>query len=783
MTGSDMKRVSPILCSFAVILSFFSSVQAQDITVEATPSSSHLVTAEQTIITYRFTGLNRIPKPANFELEGGDMFYMQSSADRINGQTIYYLHYKYQAVREGRHEIPSMIFKSNSGDIRSDKITINVYAKGALSKKTVEVAEQQITYYTLTKATKSSLFPNETTAVEHKVYIPSQLNIALWGLPLGDKENCSAWRFSTPKSRALLSRARIDGKSYQAGSFHSNLTTLKQGNASLGPLKSRVVFHAAVMTGRGLANQQFEVNLTSDKLELNVKPLPSKQPEHFQGDVGSYEMSASIDAPKEILENDSIQIIAQLEGSGNLATVNPPLLLDMEGWKVISESRTDLGEERKSAKGIAEFSYLLQPAKSSSGNNPPTQTPSLFFVVLDPEKGIYSSSRIPGKPIKVSPPQPTEENAQLPYDELINSPSLEAHKLPWYKNLPIWLIHILPLGFVLIICWRQLRSRIHTRRLANSERNVKRQALADLEKVDTLFLKSAGAYVERWVDIEKHPKARDIISLRDSLCFRPESRQDVSAERRRKIISVLRKSSLLLLFTLLIPDSLATTEKIYQQGEVHFEQKDYAAAIASFDSLPHSSQNPDILYNIGLSYQLLGNPGNAAYHYQCALSLDEHHPSAQKNLNYIETENNSITSSNITDIEIWIQTLTPSTYLHTIIFLVSILLCLVLTFVYLKPRATAFRVTIILCIFAPIILSLTIYAYIYHPDRSTHHLETAIMLESATLTSQPLDSSQFIMQAPPASRCHLIAQRGSYSYVIMPNGVKGWARSHLIKTY
>jgi len=756
------------------------------VSVEASAGSSHLVTAEITYVTFAFKGLMNYPRPTNIELEEADMFYSHASADRRNGQTIYYLHYRYQAVRKGVYEVPPITFVSEVGNIKSQKLWIYVYPKEVLTKKSADVGGEALTYYTLTKATKASLFPNETTHVEHKIYLPEHLRIALWGLPLGDKKNCSAWRFSTPNNRSQMSRARIDGKTFQAGSFHTNLTSHKVGKASIGPLKSRVVFHTAVMTRFGTMTKQFETHLVSDELAFSVKPLPLGQPEHFRGDVGSYVLSASIDTPREITANDSIRVIAQLKGTGNLATVNPPLLLNMEGWKIISQNRTDLGENRKSANGIAEFTYLLQPDVS---DKIATQTPSLIFVALDPDTEKYRQSRIPSKPIIITAGKSTAtdngttEDTEKPFNGLITSPNLGAYQIPWYKRTPIWLIHILPAGFILILGWRQLSRRIRSRRLANTERDLKRKALDDLEKVDSLFLKSAGAYIERWVDTDKHARAKEILSLRDSLCFRPDGRQDVSKERRKKIIAVLRKCSLVLLFTLLIPDSFASSAETFEKGKASYEQKNYTEAIATFNSLLGTPNSPDTLYNIGLSHQLNDESGMAAYHYLAALKLDKDHKSAQKNLKYVEQENDSITRAKLTDLETWIQILRPQTYLHITVFLVSLILCLILTLLYLKPRGTTFRLTIILCIFTPLILGLSIYGYLYHPDRSTYQLDSAVVIERANLTSQPLNSSQVVVEAPPASRCHIIAQRGSYTYVIMPNGIKGWVASDQIKTY
>ena len=786
MIGNLMKSVLPILFAFSFLLSIANHSQAQAVSVETSSSSSHLVTAEITYVSFAFKGLTNYPRPANIELKEADMFYSHASADRRNGRTIYYLHYQYQAVREGRYEVPPVTFTSNVGDLISDKLTINVYSKDILSKKSADIEGQELTYYTLTKANKSSIFPNETTHIEYKVYLPEQLRIALWGLPLGEKKNCSAWRFNTPNNRTSMSRARIDGQTYQAGSFHTNLTSLKEGKASIGPLKGRVVFHAAVMTRFGTVNKQFETQLASDKLTLTVKPIPEDQPEHFRGDVGNYVLSAMIDSPSKITENDSVQIIAQLKGTGNLATVNPPLLLDLEGWKIISQNRTDLGDDRKSAKGIAEFTYLIQPDTSEKIA---TQTPSLLFVALDPQTGGYRRTRIPSKPITVTSknPPPSKSsagnNTDSPYDGLITSPDLDNDGVSLYRKYAIWLIHILPLGFILILAYRQLRRRLRTRRLANTEKNLKRQALADLEKVDSLFLKSAGSYVERWVDTDKHPDAEKVLSLRDSLCFRPDGKQDVSKEHRKKIIDTLRKCSLVLLFTFFLQDSDAAQEDTQQHGVTFFEAEDYPSAIEAFSSLLGSPENPKILYNIGLCHQLNHAPGWAAFYYHKALERAPDHSPSLKNLNYVETKNSSIKRAKLTDLEKWIQTFTPTTYIHIILFLVSIICCLVLTFIYLNPRGTAFRITIILCIFTPLFLAFSIYGYISHPDKSTYRLKAAIILEKATITTLPLNSSQVEMEAPPASRCHIIAQRSNHTYVVLANGVKGWIASNLLGIY
>lgn len=793
MTGSSTRSLHGYLrllcCTLVWIVALApmaSSAQqvSTDASVKLTTSSRHLVTAEMSYLTFKFEGLNGYPRVSNIEMDQADVFFKSKSAERLNGKLVYYLHYQFQAVSVGNYTVPPISFLTNRGRVTSDATTIRVFSKQKLRKRTAEIDGMNFSYYTLMVADKASLYPNETTSVEYKVYLPNSFSIALWGLPQGDKINCTAWRFSTLNRERLHGKARINGKTYQAGHFRSNLTALKPGKASIGPLKGRVVFHLSVMDRGMFRKLQFEFKAVSGKLDFTVKPLPANPPQSFQGDVGNYEMKAAIDAAKKITDNDSIQMLVQLKGKGNLATLSPPLLTAAEGWKVISQNRTDLGEARKLSQGIAEFTYLLQPDVKQKLA---TETPGLEFAFLQPELGLYKTIKIPGKPITVESTAIADTSSDskendLGYDLLIANPSDELPQKAWYKSLPIWLIHLLPLGFILSLALLKARKMLTLRRTSRAMITEKKRALHELEKTQDNFLRAAGNYIEQWVDVEKHPKANEVLQLRDTLCFRPEADASVSQKRRQKILAILRQSSwlVILIFTLQHVQASTVESDSFSAGKRDFIQQQYLPAIDHFLATPGSEKSPDLLFNVGLSYQLNEQPGMAALYYHKALQLSPEHESAARNLAYVEEKNNSITKTKQTDIEHWVATLRPDTYLHLIFFFTGILICLLLIIFLQKPRDARFRVVLLGIIFTPILLGASVYGYFNHPDRGFYQYPSYLVLNEAELTSEPLRSSRSITDIPPASRCRVIAKRGRFSYIRLPNGIQGWIMSKSI---
>ncbi len=768
-----------IILSLLSLVSFFAftGITKAQASASVEASSANLIPGEISYISYAFEGLGRFPARTSINVENADMIYAGASASRIKGQNIYYLTYRFIAQQAGVYNIPSVSFTTRSGKVITPQTEITVHPLDSLTKKTVRNDHQSITYYSFIQPAKKNLFPNETTPLEYKLYLPNNLSVDLWGLPLGDHVNCSAWRFKMPSSHRNIGKARIKNKIYQAASFQTNLTAHSPGKASFGPFKGRIVYHATVFTPRGPAAAAFEIHPVSDKLDLTVLEFPPNQPESFQGDVGLYSMQVSIDSPQKITENDSFEIIAQLKGIGNLAILNPPKLTDMEGWKLISKSKTDLGDARKSIKGIAEFIYLLQPDLSKT-STPPAQTPGVEFSYLDPEDIVYRSMKVPGKLINVtktntatkgSPDDSSDSLYQA--DDIISDP--KNYQTPWYKKLltlPLWLIYLIPAVIIGNIGIRKTRDYLRTKKLQNTESSIKKQALRDLTNADDNFLKSAGNFIERWIDTEKHPKAKEILKLRDNTCFKPDQPSDISKERRQKILTILTKISLCLLFCF----SINNLHADLAAAKADYTNKQYPRAITHFLAVDGAEKNPDILFNIGVCYAKSNDHGHAALYYRRALKLQPDHTSASKNLSILEKNHDSITKESLDDLEHFVSAIPRGVYRHTLLFSVAMIIALIMVFIYQKPRGWKKKLTIIASILTPILLALSAYGYFTHPHKDTSDLKQYLITNNTSLRTQPLSISPTEAEAPLASLCHLIAKRGAYSNIILADGSRGW---------
>src|SRR4029078_12623054 len=74
-----------------------------------------------------------------------------------------------------------------------------------------------------------------------------------------------------------------------------------------------------------------DVQVTSEPVALEVKPLPPNAPPSFSGAIGSFTMATEA-KPKSVQVGDPITVTTAISGRGNFDRVNAPLLEDDRGW-------------------------------------------------------------------------------------------------------------------------------------------------------------------------------------------------------------------------------------------------------------------------------------------------------------------------------------------------------------------------------------------------------------------------------------------------------------------
>jgi len=757
--------------------------------VTSIPSSNHVVTGEISYITYIIENPTGSLIHPDFDKPNATLKVYSNRTFRRQGRQLYQITYIFNATETGTYTIPSATFTGNTEVYEPTSIIVS--GQESLQRQHIQSttlnppnqARNTYPFYSNLAVSKTSLFPNEATQLEYKIYLPSEINIAQWGLPTGLKENATAWRFETPRAGAITGAVLIEGIQYQVGTFHTTVSGIKPGLATIGPFKSRIVHKVPVLGGLGLRSESQKMHLESGSIKLNIRDLPPNPPADFNGDVGHYTMSVHIETDYEISASESIQALVILRGQGKLAEISPPTLTNDEHWKLISQSKRELGQQRKETTGIVEFDYLIQPSNSG----PATTTPGFSYSYLDPDLEAYTTISYPGLPIKINLSSNINEHGS---GGSINSSQMlgiiqqiKIENKTWFQSLSLNLIHVIPTLICLSLIFILVQRKYRAYRLNQSHKIIQSKTLKEMsDRDDDDFLKAASNYIQRWVDVDQHPELKEIQELRDDHCYKPNSPVKISTKRKQNIIDALKNLMILLLcFTPYLAKGSAYD--YYEKGE-------YQNALTEYQAQHQSQAAPssDLLYNIGNCYQKLNKPAEAAIHYHKALELNPYHTRSLHNLGIIQQNNNSIVTTRFIEdnsFAYWISYLPQASYYVFIILSLWFTVISVLWIWVLKPTYKTNTILISISVTAIALSSFCYFAYHQHPDATKIPPSTfAIVSVKTNLLDQPTDNSSEKIQIPIASECSIISNSGTYCYIELADLAKtrGWALTeHLMK--
>ena len=141
-----------------------------------------------------------------------------------------------------------------------------------------------------------------------------------------------------------------------------------------------------------------ETRLLSPRpLEIEVKALPDAgKPASFQGDVGRYQMNATMDRG-EVKQNEPVKMTLVIEGTGNVDRVNRPKIPDLKGFRTYeADSKSEISRTQDFISGRKTFEVVFIPKDEGKMFIPP-----LEFSFFDPVQGVYQTLRTPNFPLTV----------------------------------------------------------------------------------------------------------------------------------------------------------------------------------------------------------------------------------------------------------------------------------------------------------------------------------------------------------------------------------------------
>jgi hypothetical protein len=341
---------------------FITNAQTLTVTTDKNPA----LVGEQILIKFTVNAKAKDFKSPNFQglrILSGPNSSSSSSYSFVNGEskseiTTTYSYYV-SASKEGNYTISSASVNANKKTISSNPLTIKV-VKG----KKQENNNIEKNLFITVNTTKKNIIVGEQIIVSYKLHTRLELeNTELSQLP-----NLNGFWKKDLESSSRFKREVIDGIPYNTAIIKKTvLTAQKSGKLEIDPIKVTCSIRITNQRNRRDPFANFfntynvkEEIISSKKITINVKDLPSPKPSNFSGGVGNFEISSKTDK-NELNANDALTYTIKLTGTGNIELIKPFIIDFPKDFEVYDPKITEKIFQGGNKRSIKTFEYLLIP--------------------------------------------------------------------------------------------------------------------------------------------------------------------------------------------------------------------------------------------------------------------------------------------------------------------------------------------------------------------------------------------------------------------------------------
>ena len=194
--------------------------------------------------------------------------------------------------------------------------------------------------------------------------------------------------WSHPELQKAEYSLKTGGKSYRVSEVQTILFPTVAGEVTIDP--ATLTIPDGFFTRGG--------TLTTQAVNINVKPLPSGAPQGFQGAVGKYEISGTIDT-NDTMVNETINMKVLVRGQGNIETQSELDWQETPQWRAFdSQAVTETQFEEGVLSGARLYERTLVPTTAGRFT-----LPAIEFSYFDPETENYITTSTNPIDVSVSP--------------------------------------------------------------------------------------------------------------------------------------------------------------------------------------------------------------------------------------------------------------------------------------------------------------------------------------------------------------------------------------------
>jgi hypothetical protein len=278
----------------------------------------------------------------------------------------------------------------------------NIFVQALVDRKTLYQNEQVLLTY--------SLFTRYDTRYEGFDKEPETSGFWIEEFPMGRdvpretvRTNGKRYIKADVKKLALFPTAP-GNYTIQPGSLKVSIREEPQGSSPFDEF-----FSDSFFTGGAFFARRQDRLLSPPPIQLVVKPLPeSGKPASFQGAVGTFRLSATIDKSK-VKQNEPVTLKMVIEGEGNIETITRPKIPELTGFKTYdADTNSKLFQTENVIGGTKSFEVVFIPKDEGNSFVPP-----LEFSFFDPRQEKYVTLKTPNFPIQV---EHSDQNFQMPQE-------------------------------------------------------------------------------------------------------------------------------------------------------------------------------------------------------------------------------------------------------------------------------------------------------------------------------------------------------------------------------
>ncbi len=307
--------------------------------------------------------------------------------------------------REGTFTIGPIEIRTKSETVRARPVTLTVTKAGATpppaaANKPGESGSSEGSPELFVRATVDKTHPyvNEQVTYRVRLYLGANL---LEGPSFTPPTTQGFWKEDLPHHDPYSER--VNGRLYRVLEVDLAVFPTAPGKLTVGSSTFDCNVEAPVtnndpfaLFGRGFMDGR-RVQLKSDPVDLEVKPLPPGAPAGFSGMVGDYHVEARVDRNR-VAQNEPVNLTVVVQGTGNLNSVGDVTLPPLPEFRSYpSEKSSSTNQQGMVLGGKVSRQFVLVPM--SAGEK---EIPSITMVAFSPRTGTYQTLSTEPIPITVT---------------------------------------------------------------------------------------------------------------------------------------------------------------------------------------------------------------------------------------------------------------------------------------------------------------------------------------------------------------------------------------------